>query len=128
MADPRASATGADAAYVRAVAGIVDALVDAYEQQEPVNMTRLKNDVAKRYRLPSMPKVPPHFHYSTILITLLAHSPSLWHQRHSSWTLSRPCRTTTATSCSPSCAPSPCAPPRASPSWYADAACWTAQR
>lgn len=45
------------AAYVHAVAGIVDALVAAYEAQQPVNMTRLKNDVAKRYRLPSMPKV-----------------------------------------------------------------------
>jgi elongator complex protein 3 len=56
-----AMATDDGAAYVHAVAGIVDALVAAYEAQQPVNMTRLKNDVAKRYRLPSMPKVggPP---------------------------------------------------------------------
>lgn len=48
---------GGGAAYVHAIAGIVDALIAAYESQEPVNMTRLKNDVAKRYKLPSMPKV-----------------------------------------------------------------------
>ncbi|POM60836.1 Elongator complex protein 3, partial [Phytophthora palmivora] len=43
--------------YVLAIAGIVDALIAAYEEQEPVNMTRLKNDVAKQFRLPSMPKL-----------------------------------------------------------------------
>lgn len=49
--------TEPDAGYVHAVAGIVDALIAAYERQQPVNMTRLKNDVSKRYKLPSMPKV-----------------------------------------------------------------------
>ncbi|KAG2502788.1 hypothetical protein JM16_009613 [Phytophthora kernoviae] len=43
--------------YVLAIAGIVDALIAAYEAQEPVNMTRLKNDVAKQFRIPSMPKL-----------------------------------------------------------------------
>ncbi|KAG6973515.1 hypothetical protein JG687_00000868 [Phytophthora cactorum] len=43
--------------YVLAIAGIVDALIAAYEEQKPVNMTRLKNDVAKQFRLPSMPKL-----------------------------------------------------------------------
>lgn len=43
--------------YVLAIAGIVNALIAAYEEQEPVNMTRLKNDVAKQFRLPSMPKL-----------------------------------------------------------------------
>ncbi|KAJ8569109.1 hypothetical protein ON010_g6151 [Phytophthora cinnamomi] len=51
MADAGASG------YVLAIAGIVDALIAAYEAQEPVNMTRLKNDVAKQFRLPSMPKL-----------------------------------------------------------------------
>lgn len=49
-----------DAGYVHAVSGIVDALIAAYERQQPVNMTRLKNDVSKRYKLPSMPKVRTH--------------------------------------------------------------------
>lgn len=49
-----------DAGYVHAISGIVDELIAAYEKQQPVNMTRLKNDVSKRYKLPSMPKVPPH--------------------------------------------------------------------
>lgn len=48
---------GHDPGYVHAIAGIVDALIAAYEKQEPVNMTRLKNDVAKQFKLPSMPKV-----------------------------------------------------------------------
>jgi elongator complex protein 3 len=43
--------------YVKAISSIVDEIIKAYEKQEPVNMTRLKNDVAKTYRLPSMPKV-----------------------------------------------------------------------
>ncbi|RLN97274.1 hypothetical protein BBJ28_00010668 [Nothophytophthora sp. Chile5] len=49
--------SAAASGYMLAVAGIVDALIAAFEQQEPVNMTRLKNDVAKKFRLPSMPKV-----------------------------------------------------------------------
>ncbi|TDH69416.1 hypothetical protein CCR75_002852 [Bremia lactucae] len=43
--------------YVLAIAGIVDTLIVAYENQEPVNMTRLKNNIAKQFRLPSMPKL-----------------------------------------------------------------------
>jgi elongator complex protein 3 len=46
-----------DAAYVHAISGIIDELILAYKKQEPVNMTRLKNDVAKKYKLPSMPKL-----------------------------------------------------------------------
>lgn len=49
-------------AYLHAIAGIVDELISAYETQEPVNMTRLKNDVAKRFKLPSMPKVENQTH------------------------------------------------------------------
>ncbi|OQS03240.1 elongator complex protein 3 [Thraustotheca clavata] len=43
--------------YVKAISAIVEEIIKAYEKQEPVNMTRLKNDVAKVYRLPSMPKL-----------------------------------------------------------------------
>ncbi|ETV91592.1 elongator complex protein 3, variant 1 [Aphanomyces invadans] len=43
--------------YVKAIASIVDEIIKAYEKQDPVNMTRLKNDVAKVYKLPSMPKL-----------------------------------------------------------------------
>ncbi|RHZ32332.1 hypothetical protein DYB37_006448 [Aphanomyces astaci] len=43
--------------YVKAISAIVDEIIKAYEKQDPVNMTRLKNDVAKVYKLPSMPKV-----------------------------------------------------------------------
>jgi hypothetical protein len=50
---------GHEAGYVHAIADIMDGVIKAYEKQEPVNMTRLKNDVAKRYKLPSMLKVCP---------------------------------------------------------------------
>ncbi|KAF0710186.1 Aste57867_5637 [Aphanomyces stellatus] len=43
--------------YVKAISSIVDEIIKAYKKQEPVNMTRLKNDVGKVYRLPSMPKL-----------------------------------------------------------------------
>lgn len=60
-----------DAGYVHAISGIVDELIAAYEKQQPVNMTRLKNDVSKRYKLPSMPKVPRstfscHFNFALV--------------------------------------------------------------
>jgi elongator complex protein 3 len=45
---------------VHAISGIVDALIAAYENQEPVNMTRLKKDVSKKYKLASTPKVCVH--------------------------------------------------------------------
>jgi hypothetical protein len=88
---------GHEAGYVHAVAGIVDEVIKAYEKQEPVNMTRLKNDVAKRYKLPSMPKVrcpSPMF------------LPVPWGEKlsfvvaaRSSSTLSRPCQRSTKRSC-----------------------------
>ncbi|CAK4746747.1 hypothetical protein AeNC1_007336 [Aphanomyces euteiches] len=43
--------------YVKAISSIVEEIIKAYEKHEPVNMTRLKNDVAKIYKLPSMPKL-----------------------------------------------------------------------
>lgn len=50
-------AIGHSAEYVHAIAAIIDELIAAYNSQNTVNMTRLKNDIAKKYKLPSMPKV-----------------------------------------------------------------------
>ncbi|RHY16606.1 hypothetical protein DYB28_002496 [Aphanomyces astaci] len=59
--------------YVKAISAIVDEIIKAYEKQDPVNMTRLKNDVAKVYKLPSMPKVRT---VAYILYIALLYSPS----------------------------------------------------
>ncbi|CCI44228.1 unnamed protein product [Albugo candida] len=50
-------AIGHSAEYVHAIAAIIDELIAAYNSQNTVNMTRLKNDIAKKYKLPSMPKL-----------------------------------------------------------------------
>ena len=45
------------ARYVRAVSEIVTALIRAYEAQMPINLSRIKGEVAKKHRLGYIPKL-----------------------------------------------------------------------
>jgi len=43
--------------YVLAISEIVNMLIKAYEAQVPINLTRIKNDISRKHKLPFIPKL-----------------------------------------------------------------------
>jgi len=43
--------------YVQALAEIVSALINAYEAQVPINLSKIKGEIAKKHKLPLIPKL-----------------------------------------------------------------------
>jgi elongator complex protein 3 len=43
--------------YVQGVAEVVNALIKAYEAQVPINLTKIKGDVARKHKLAHIPKL-----------------------------------------------------------------------
>ena len=44
-------------AHIKVIAEIVNRLISHYEKKEPVNLTKLKSDIGKKYRVSSLPKL-----------------------------------------------------------------------
>ena len=42
---------------IKVIAEIVNKLISAYEKREPVNLSKLKHDIGKKYRVPTIPKL-----------------------------------------------------------------------
>lgn len=54
---PAPADSGADGAFFTVVSEIVDALIEAYKSQRPINLSRLKAVVSAKHRASSMPRV-----------------------------------------------------------------------
>ncbi len=44
-------------AIIKTIAEIVNKLISAYENKEPVNLSKIKSQISKKYKLRSMPKL-----------------------------------------------------------------------
>ena len=44
-------------ANIKVIAEIVNKLISCYEKRLPVNLSKLKQDIAKKYKIPSIPKL-----------------------------------------------------------------------
>ena len=43
--------------YVLAISEIINMLIKAYEAKVPINLTRIKNDISRKHKLPYIPKL-----------------------------------------------------------------------
>lgn len=43
--------------YVHAIAELINALIKAYEAQVPINLSKIKNEIAKKHKLSYIPKL-----------------------------------------------------------------------
>ena len=43
--------------HIKVIAEIVNRLISHYEKKEPVNLSKLKSDIGKKYRVPTLPKL-----------------------------------------------------------------------
>ncbi len=70
-------------ANIKVITEIINKLISSYEKKEPVNLSRLKQDIAKKYKIPSIPK----------LVEIIASLPEKYKDKITPFLKAKPIRT-----------------------------------